>query len=99
MMYNIVELKILKHPLSHSYDYDDHVSLSVVAVGSQPLRYWWKKNRQHISDTKHYSGMNTPSLTIMSFLPEHQGGYTCVVSDGQVSRESDLADLKLSKYN
>ena len=58
-------------------------------MGSGYFSYKWLKDGKIIA----YS----PSLTINSFLPEHQGSYVCVVNDSHVSVESNPAQLTLSK--
>ena len=71
--------------------------LTVSAVGSGCLSYKWKKNGEDITQPD-FTGISTPTLKISSFMAEHQGSYTCTVSDGQKFVESNPAELKLSKH-
>ena len=73
------------------------MTLSVSAVGSGSLSYQWKKNKEDVTQPD-YTGTDTPTLKISSFVNEHQGSYSCIVSNGQKSVESKLAELMLSKY-
>ena len=73
--------------------------LSVSAIGSGSLSYQWKNSGKDITrDQPDFSETDTPNLKISSFMPEHQGSYTCIVSDGQMFVESNPAELKLSKH-
>ena len=72
------------------------MTLSVTAVGAKPPCYKWRRNGQDITHPK-YSGIDTPTLTISCFSPEHEGNYTCIVSDGNEVFESAPAKLKLGK--
>lgn len=76
--------------------YGEPVTLRVSAVGSGYLTYQWKKDGKPIRD----SGTCESTLTIPSFGYQHQGIYTCKVSDGlhQKPIESTSANLRLSKY-
>lgn len=89
ILYEFTGLKIIEHPQSCSYEYGDFVTLSVSAVGAGNLTYEWIKDGKHV--------IYSPTLTITSFQPQHQGCYICVVSDGQKSVTSSNATLALSK--
>ena len=77
-------------------DYLSQVSLSVSAIGPEPLTYKWKKDGEDITDPN-CSGMNTPVLTITSFSYETQGKYTCEVKNDHKTITSNSAKLELSK--
>jgi hypothetical protein len=68
----------------------------VYATGAKPRRYEWKRNGQNITNPK-CSGVDTSTLSIDYFSPEHEGDYTCIVSDDEESIESLSAELKLGK--
>ena len=69
------------------------MTLTVSALGPQPLTYRWMKDGQDIPDTK-----NVNELTILSFSNENQGIYSCNVSGGQQLVESNPASLGLGMY-
>ena len=97
--FNGTDLQIIEHPKSDTHEYCSPVILSVSAVGSGSLSYQWKKNGEDITrDQPDFSGTDTSNLKISSFMPENQGSYTCIVSDGQTFVESNPAELKLSKH-
>ena len=90
------ELKILEDPESMVCDYHAQVSLSVSAIGPEPLLYKWKKNGVDIND-EDYTGVDEPTLSIRSFTLKHIGNYTCDVKHNMNSIESHPSQLKLSK--
>ena len=90
------ELSILKHPKSTSCEYNEAVSLSVVAIGAGQLKYQWRRNEQDINDPK-CIGVDTSNLGITSVSDVHIGKYTCIVEDSQMSVESKPAQLDLGK--
>ena len=92
------DIRIKSHPKSDvNIKYHGTVMLSVHATGDKPLRYKWKRNGQDITNPK-CSGVDTSALSIVHFSPEHEGDYTCVVSDDEENIESISAELKLGKY-
>ena len=76
------------------------MKLFVDATAAKPLCYMWKRNGKNIASPK-CSGVGTCTLTIDSFTPEHEGEYTCIVSDDEKNVKSNSAELKLGKqlYN
>ena len=72
------------------------MSLSVSAIGPGPLSYKWKKDGVGIID-EDYTGIDEATLIIKSFLLKHEGNYSCKVEYDQISIESDVAKLQLSK--
>jgi hypothetical protein len=74
--------------------YGDYVAIFISAVGDhKSLRYSWKLNGDDVT------GCNTRILVIKSCLLEHQGTYTCTVSNSRGEIESNPAHLKLGKLN
>ena len=67
------------------------------AVGEEPLRYRWRRNGSDITHLK-CAGIDTPTLTIPCFSPEHEGSYTCIVFNDKDAVKSDPAKLKMGKY-
>ena len=72
--------------------YGEDVTLTVSAVGPQPLIYKWMKDGKKISDD-----LKSDKLTISSFSSENQGNYLCIVSGGRQSIESKPAALGIGK--
>ena len=79
-------------------DYLSQVSLSMSAIGPEPLIYKWKKDGVDIIDQE-CTGVNEQNLIISSYSLQHEGKYTCEVKSNQKSVESNPAKLELSKYN
>ena len=73
------------------------MTVSVSATGPEPLSYQWKKDGEELLSDIKYTGTNTDTLTIISFLKEDRGNYTCTVNGGQQSVESKPAALELGK--
>lgn len=71
----------------------------VSAVGDRKsLRYSWKFNGEDIDPAK-YTGGTTRILVITSCSLEHQGTYTCTVSNSWGEIESNPVHLKLGKHS
>ena len=75
------------------------MTLSVLAVGAESISYRWRKYEEDIIDPTYFTGIDTSSLTINQFLPEHQGKYLCVIKHSEDSIESEPAELALGNYN
>lgn len=99
LVIKLSDIQIKKHPQSDmNIKYHGSVTLSVNAAGPgiKPFRYKWKRNGQDITNPK-CSGVDTPTLSIDEFSSEHEGDYTCIVSDDEDNIESLSAELKLGK--
>jgi hypothetical protein len=72
------------------------VELFISAIGAEPLQYQWKKDGADITDPD-CTGATTQILIIHTFSQDHQGSYTCIVSNSLQTVESDPAKLELSK--
>ena len=82
---------MIDHPKgSTSIQYGEDVTLTVSAIGPQPLAYRWMKDGQEL-----HSAEDTGRLTIASFSSENQGNYSCIVSSCLQSFESKPALLGL----
>lgn len=77
-------------------DYHTQVSLSISAIGPEPVSYQWKNDGVDIVN-EDCIGIDESTLTIRSFSLKHQGNYSCEVKHKEKSVESDPAKLKLSK--
>ena len=78
-------------------DCHSQVSLSVSAIGSEPLTYKWKKDEEDIIDQE-CTGIDTHTLNISCFSSRFQGEYICEVKDDHKTIKSNPAKLELSKY-
>ena len=67
------------------------MTLSVSAVGVEPLLYEWKK------DGNSKFRQRSRTLTIRLFSPEDQGIYTCIVKDKKSQMATEPAALEYSK--
>jgi hypothetical protein len=56
--------------------------LHVAAVGTPTLTYQWYQNSTPLSDAGHFSGSQSPDLTITSFSSTEVGTYNIVVFNG-----------------
>lgn len=65
------------------------VSFTVVASGSTPLNYQWRKNGSNV-------GTNSPTYSIASAQASHSGNYDCVVSNSCGSVTSSVATLAVT---
>ena len=96
--YARTELQIIEQPQSNtSIKYGQAVTLSVSATGAENLVYLWMKDGQDLTND-HYTGTNTPTLTISTFLPDDQGRYYCAIKNCNSTIESEQADLKLGMF-
>lgn len=66
-------------------------TLSVTAVGSEPLQYRWRKDGANLSDSGNISGSETPVLSIKGISSANAGNYEVVVSNGAGSITSSNA--------
>ena len=78
---------ITTQPKSQSVDEGDSVTFSVVASGTAPLKYQWKKNGSNIS------GATGASYTISSAKSSDAGSYTVTVSNSAGNVNSSVATL------
>ena len=75
---------------------DDYAAIHVSAVGSGPLSYKWKKDREDITDPN-FTGIDAHTLNISCFSSKFQGEYICEVKDDHKTIKSNPAKLELSK--
>ncbi len=84
---------ITTHPLSQTVGLGGNVNFTVVATGSQPLSYQWRKNAANLSNGGNISGVTTTTLTITSAQQTNAGTYTVLVSNTNGSTLSAEAVL------
>lgn len=83
-------------PVSQTIGAGDTASFSVFADGSFPLAYRWQKNGVNLADGGHYSGTDTPTLTIRNADGADAGAYRCVVTNAVGSVTSAAATLTIT---
>jgi hypothetical protein len=73
------------------------VTFSVKVSGSDPLKYQWQRDGVKLEDANGFSGTNTSTLTVARVSkPEHEGEYTCMVSNGCGEATSNAATLTVA---
>jgi hypothetical protein len=81
---------IVTNPASSSPSSGSNVTFSVVAAGSSPMFYQWKKNGTNIS------GANSSSLTLTAVTSGDNGSYSVSVTNACGSTTSTSATLTVS---
>lgn len=69
------------------------LGFAVRARGEGVLSYQWQKDGANISDSSHYSGTNTPALTVHAVSTDEEGEYRCVVTGACGATASPAAGL------
>jgi uncharacterized protein GlcG (DUF336 family) len=85
----VVVPTISKPPLSQSVGIGSRVSLSVIASGTEPLSYQWRKNGNNIP------GATQANLVILSAASVDEGTYSVAVSNSAAMAISSGADLRV----
>jgi hypothetical protein len=86
----VVKPSITTQPKSQTVNEGSSVTFSVVATGTTPLTYQWKKNGSNIS------GATKSSYTISSTKTSDAGSYTVTVSNSAGSVTSSAATLTVN---
>ena len=81
---------ITTQPTSQTKSVGQSVTFTVVASGTAPLSYQWRKNGSNIP------GATSSSYTIASVQTSDAGNYDCVVSNGCGSATSNVAVLTVT---
>ena len=98
-------LVITEDPKTHNSVYEEKVTFCVSAAGSDSLTYQWIKDGEAITDSSlpYCCGVNTHTLCISFFTPEHEGYYQCTVgcndSCSVQSNTAQLIGIKSFGYN
>jgi uncharacterized repeat protein (TIGR03803 family) len=71
-------------------------TLTVSAVGDQPLAYFWQMNETNLANGGNLSGSATSTLTIRSATVLNSGNYTVLITNSFGSVTSAVAVLKLT---
>jgi hypothetical protein len=70
---------IITNPVDVTLDPGDNATFQVIAQGTPPLLYRWRKNGVNLTNTGRYSGTNTSILTITGCTEADEAAYDCVV--------------------
>lgn len=69
---------------------------SVVATGTAPFTYQWRKNSASLAEGAHFSGTQSNLLTISSVLTNDAGNYTVIITNNSGSVTSRVAVLTVT---
>lgn len=84
-------------PLSQTLPAGGPLTYNVVATGTQPLNYQWQFNGANLGDNGRLSGSHASVLSFVETLPSDSGGYRVIVSNGQGSVTSSVANVTLTR--
>jgi hypothetical protein len=90
---DVVAPAVTTSPSSTSAVVGDTVSFNVVATGTAPLTYVWRKGGTPLQDGGIVSGSGTATLTLTGVTLDSAGSYDCVVSNSASSATSAAATL------
>jgi hypothetical protein len=85
----VASLQFTTHPASQTVDYGENAVLT--AVASAGSEFVWRRNGVPITCGDHYSGVDSPTLTILEATNFESGSYDCVVTVGTCSVASNAA--------
>jgi hypothetical protein len=84
-------------PSSQTLPAGGPLAYNVVATGTQPLNYQWQFNGANLGDNGRLSGSHASVLNFVESLPSDSGGYRVIVSNGQGSVTSSVANVTLTR--
>jgi DNA/RNA endonuclease G (NUC1) len=85
---------IVTQPAGHNVSVGDSATFTVVATGTAPFAYQWRKGGVNLANSATISGATTATLTLSSLTVADGGDYTVVVSNGvSPSATSSVATL------
>ncbi|MBS0197762.1 MAG: immunoglobulin domain-containing protein [Planctomycetes bacterium] len=75
-------ISLNEHPSDSAVCVGEDLEIHVVAIGSDPITYRWRRDGHTLSDQAgHIAGATTPSLNIINPVPADSGEYDCVVTN------------------
>ncbi len=83
-------------PTSQTVNAGVNVQFSVVATGTAPLSYQWRRNGSNLSNGGNISGATNATLTITAVAEANEGSYDCVVTNGCGNDTSLAATLTVN---
>lgn len=93
---NITDPAIIVHPTPLTVREGTDAQFRIVAIGTPPILYRWRKDGVNLSDDGHFSGTRTPMLTISGAQEGDEGDYSCTAI-GQEIVESRSARLTVTQ--
>ncbi len=87
---------IRTQPASQTNSFGSTATLNVLAIGSVPLSYQWRKGNTNLADGDRITGAQTASLVISNLYGGDAGVYTVVVSNSYGSVTSEVAVLTVT---
>jgi hypothetical protein len=85
--------QIVQHPTDHQVCLGSPATFAVSAAGAQPLSFQWLRNGVSLTESAHYSGTATNTLTIADVTSSDQASYRCLVTGPTGSTTSYSAAL------
>lgn len=87
---------ITQHPSDQTVAMGTAATFTVAATGTSPLAYQWQKNSVNLTNSGHYAGATTATLTISNADSNDEAYYRCVISNSSGSATSNQASLTIS---
>jgi len=87
---------ITEHPADQDVAWTYDATFTVSAMGKGPFSYQWQQGASNLVDGGHYSGVNSPTLTIHNVTDLQEGEYRCIVSNTYGSTSSNPATLTVT---
>jgi len=87
---------IRAQPASQTNDFGTIATFNVLAIGTAPLSYQWRKDNTNLVDGGRLAGAQTAGLMISNVYGGDCGGYTVVVSNSYGSITSEVAVLTVT---
>ncbi len=86
-------VSVILHPAGTTVNAGQPASFSLVALGTAPLTYQWRRDGVGLSNAPPYSGVTTGVLTVDPATCAEAGSYDCVVFNGCGGATGDPATL------
>ncbi len=86
---------VTQHPAAQNVCPSGTAMFTVQATGDGTLGYQWQKNSGNLSNSGHYAGVTTATLTVAGADANDAANYRCVVSNAGGSVTSNTAALTL----
>lgn len=91
----LIAPSIVSQPASQTVGYASNVVLSVLASGTPPLSYQWRKNGVDLADYDNVAGAQTSTLELVGLAESEAASYTVVVSNDGGAVTSSVAALSI----
>jgi len=87
---------ISAHPSNDEINGGETATFSVTASGTGTLGYQWQKDSSDMSNSGHYSGVTTSTLTVSDADGDDEADYRCVITDDCGTSTSNSASLTVN---